>query len=316
MVVTNQLVYILQFTREYKMNKLLVLGVVLALVGCGGGSNRESNIGSSSTPVPKQPNAKKNPNSSPTKAKEECPSVKVLYASGGHRVIDGDTVEVTKDTGTVYKIRLLGIDAPESSQEYGVQSTESLEQCLGGRSDSGSIRVEWIEKDRYGRLIGKIISRNVDCNAYQVEVGSAWHYKAYAKNQSGYDRAVYNNLEVQSHNAGKGLWNNPNAVAPWDYRKGKQTGEYSNLYVSTNGLDSCGSIRDDIVRQDGSGSEPNPVQKPKSPGANPTSNICSYITRKTCTTISTCTEAKQQLACGNSGLDRDGDGTPCESLCH
>ena len=39
------------------------------------------------------------------------------------RVIDGDTVSVNLINGTA-KIRLYGIDAPESKQEYGKQSTK------------------------------------------------------------------------------------------------------------------------------------------------------------------------------------------------
>jgi hypothetical protein len=38
--------------------------------------------------------------------------------------------------------------------------------------------------------------------------------------------------------------------------------------------------------------------------------------RKTCKQMSGCAEARFQLEqCGNRALDRDGDGTPCESIC-
>jgi hypothetical protein len=36
---------------------------------------------------------------------------------------------------------------------------------------------------------------------------------------------------------------------------------------------------------------------------------------KTCGKIASCTEAYAQLVCGNSDLDRDKDGIPCESIC-
>ncbi len=38
--------------------------------------------------------------------------------------------------------------------------------------------------------------------------------------------------------------------------------------------------------------------------------------RKSCRTVSSCTEAKYHLKiCGNKRLDRDKDGIPCESIC-
>ncbi len=49
------------------------------------------------------------------------------------------------------------------------------------------------------------------------------------------------------------------------------------------------------------------------PAADDTGFSCA---RKTCSQISTCAEAKYQLnTCGNSRLDGDKDGVPCESLC-
>ena len=41
----------------------------------------------------------------------------------------------------------------------------------------------------------------------------------------------------------------------------------------------------------------------------------SKSTWKTCKSFRTCDEAMQSLFAGNSRLDRDGDGVPCESLC-
>lgn len=36
---------------------------------------------------------------------------------------------------------------------------------------------------------------------------------------------------------------------------------------------------------------------------------------RVCTQMSSCEQAKQALKCGNTRLDRDKDGVPCESIC-
>lgn len=41
---------------------------------------------------------------------------------------------------------------------------------------------------------------------------------------------------------------------------------------------------------------------------------CSGLPR-TCSKMANCTQAKKALACGNSRLDKDSDGIPCESIC-
>lgn len=46
------------------------------------------------------------------------------------RVIDGDTLEIIPTEGPSERIRLLGIDAPESNQAHGTYSTQTLQQCV------------------------------------------------------------------------------------------------------------------------------------------------------------------------------------------
>ena len=77
------------------------------------------------------------------------------------RVIDGDTVEVqTKPglfrNGRKERVRLYGIDAPESSQTGGPESTKHLKRIIGSGKN---VRLEQSGKDRYGRTVGLIYHR-------------------------------------------------------------------------------------------------------------------------------------------------------------
>jgi endonuclease YncB( thermonuclease family) len=69
------------------------------------------------------------------------------------RVTDGGTV-VILDAGNVqHKIRLTGIDAPERGQAYGTKSKEYLSGSVAGKF----VVVEYDKRDRYKRILGKVL---------------------------------------------------------------------------------------------------------------------------------------------------------------
>lgn len=133
----------------------------------------------------------------------------------GVRVIDGDTVEVLIEGQQSERVRLIGIDAPESKQEYGKESTKTLEECIAGKP----VTILYKNKDRYSRILGKVMAGKTDCNFYQVGVGSAWHYKQYQNEQPNDDKHAYSDAEKVAKMHSNGLWQNPEPEAPWLYRK-------------------------------------------------------------------------------------------------
>jgi endonuclease YncB( thermonuclease family) len=128
-------------------------------------------------------------------------------------VTDGDTITVLANNREI-KIRVAGIDAPEKKQAFGPRSKEHLSVCAFGKS----VAVERSKTDRYGRTIGKVTSDGVDCGLRQIELGMAWHYKAYAKEQTAIDRAAYSKAESQSMARKSGLWSEPHPIPPWEFR--------------------------------------------------------------------------------------------------
>ena len=90
-------------------------------------------------------------------------------------ISDGDTITVIDHTRTSYKIRLYGIDAPESKQPFGNVSKKHLGGLLGG----GTVRVEWKSKDKYGRIVGTIFVGDLNVNLKMLYDGMAWHFKKY-----------------------------------------------------------------------------------------------------------------------------------------
>lgn len=130
-------------------------------------------------------------------------------------VSDGDTVTVLDSTNTQFKIRLMGIDAPEKKQAFGNKSKESLSNLVFNKQ----VTVEYRKKDKYGRTVGKIIVDGIDANLEQIKAGLAWHYKKYRLEQSMDDRTIYAQAEDQARLEKRGLWVDVEPTPPWDWRK-------------------------------------------------------------------------------------------------
>lgn len=131
------------------------------------------------------------------------------------KVSDGDTIRVTDAQGVQHKIRLLDIDAPESSQTFGGESTARLKSLIGGKT----VKVTYSETDKYGRLLGTVWLGGKDVNLQMLSEGMAWCYH-YSKNER------YAAAQSAARTRRIGLWANPNAQDPWAYRRGlKPQGE-------------------------------------------------------------------------------------------
>jgi len=131
------------------------------------------------------------------------------------RIADGDTITVLDGINAQHRIRLQGIDAPESNQAFGTQSKKNLSDMIFDRE----VTVEYEKTDQYGRLVGKILLDGRDINLEQVKTGMAWHYKEYQREQSPVDRELYARAEDEARNARRGLWAGADPIEPSAFRK-------------------------------------------------------------------------------------------------
>jgi len=142
-------------------------------------------------------------------------------------VTDGDTVTVLDASRETHKIRLSGIDSPEKRQPFGEKAKQSLSSLLYGKP----VSIEWAKQDRYRRIVGKVLvvpadapcpappcANQTDAGLAQIELGLAWHYKKYEKEQSPEDREAYAQAEAEARSRRTGLWADPDPMPPWDWR--------------------------------------------------------------------------------------------------
>jgi micrococcal nuclease len=127
-------------------------------------------------------------------------------------VVDGDTITVLEGT-TPHKIRLYGIDCPESGQDFGQKAKQFVSDMVFGKQ----ARVVQMDMDRYGRMVGMVYVGNTCVNEEIVRAGLAWVYNRYCKDPVC---SQWRDLEKQAKAAKIGLWSHPDPIPPWDYRRG------------------------------------------------------------------------------------------------
>jgi endonuclease YncB( thermonuclease family) len=85
-------------------------------------------------------------------------------------VTDGDTVIVTVQ-GIEERVRLIGINTPESGECLADEATVALEELIAGREVTLSVDVN--DRDQYGRLLRYIWVDDLFVNEQMVETGLA-----------------------------------------------------------------------------------------------------------------------------------------------
>ena len=126
-------------------------------------------------------------------------------------VSDGDTITVMH-YGKDERIRLYGIDCPEKRQAFGKRAKQFTSNMVFGKN----VEVRPITTDRYGRTIAWVYVNGSCLNEKLLKAGLAWHYKRYSSERHLAD------LETEARHTRAGLWSDPDAIPPWDFRRGKR----------------------------------------------------------------------------------------------
>ena len=130
-------------------------------------------------------------------------------------IADGDTITVVHN-GKPEKIRLYGIDTPESKQTFGNQAKNFTYAMVYRKS----VNVEPVTTDRYGRTVGIVHVDGKSLSEELVKSGFAWVYDRYCKKDMC-DK--WRKLEEAARQSKLGLWLQGDPVEPWKYRrKGKK----------------------------------------------------------------------------------------------
>lgn len=130
-------------------------------------------------------------------------------------VHDGDTLRVKSIEGQVLKIRFACIDAPELKQQLGQESRDYLRSIVN--EANSKVKLQIVDTDRYGRSVAEVWVKKGLVQSYMTSNGMAFAYDQYKKNCPHWDSVK--SAEQVAVNNKLGVWNSPNFIKPWDWRK-------------------------------------------------------------------------------------------------
>ena len=132
-------------------------------------------------------------------------------------VSDGDTITVLDSKKNQLKIRLNGIDAPEKAQPFGQASKINLSSLVFSKE----VDISWEKRDRFQRILGKVLLNGQDICLEQIKNGMAWHYRQYQRDQAAEDRGSYYLAEKDAREKRIGLWSDDAPIEPSQFRHKK-----------------------------------------------------------------------------------------------
>jgi endonuclease YncB( thermonuclease family) len=141
-------------------------------------------------------------------------------------VYDGDTLLLSPPGGSRLKVRLYGIDAPETAkpdkpgQPFGGAAKRALLSKVMGKQVSAEV----VEIDQYQRLVAVVRYLGRDINREMVAEGMAWAYRQLLE---GPHASHYLGAESRARSGRIGLWRDANPQPPWEFRQGARDGGHS-----------------------------------------------------------------------------------------
>lgn len=168
--------------------------------------------GASGSVVAEAPTEPETPAADP--APSPAPVSKGSEVTGTASVVDADTLDIHSQ-----RIRLVGVDAPESKQKC-LDKNGELFRC--GAAAANALD-QWINRnpvtcvseghDRYSRTLGKCTVRGESVQGWLVSNGYAVAYRTYSEE--------FVPAEQTARQTKAGIWAGQ-FVMPWDWRKGER----------------------------------------------------------------------------------------------
>ena len=154
-------------------------------------------------------------------------------------VVDGDSLEIYG-----HRIRLFGIDAPESGQAC-ADAGGQLYRCgqraaraLSDRIGRGTVSCWHRDTDRYGRMVAVCMLGTLDLNAWMVREGHAIAYRKYSTDYVGEENAARHEW--------RGIWAG-SFIAPWEWRQGDRLPPERNTAQPRSATDNSTAQKPDCV---------------------------------------------------------------------
>ena len=129
-------------------------------------------------------------------------------------VNSGDVITIFNLNRPV-RIKLLGVDAPEIDQTFGDVAKKHLADLVYDKS----VLVEYAGIAGDHSLNGRVLLEGADIGAQMIRDGAAWVDPNNQHRLSVTDREIYQQSEQAARSERRGLWEDENPIAPWEFVK-------------------------------------------------------------------------------------------------
>lgn len=137
------------------------------------------------------------------------------------RVYDGDKILVVRDRTVIRKVRLVGIDAPETSQkkyQTGQPYSQQAKEYLEGLILNKEVSIMSYDLDVYNRVLGVVFWKGININLQMLRSGLAEVYRG--NPTKGLDLEPYWQAEKKAKAAMRGMWSlGDKYMSPIEWRR-------------------------------------------------------------------------------------------------
>ena len=151
-----------------------------------------------------------------------CAFLCITVAEVNAASLFGKVIEVNSgDVITIFnlnrpvRVRLLGVDAPELDQAFGDVAKKHLADLVYDKS----VLVEYSGIDGDHSVNGRVSFEGIDIGVQMIRDGAAWLDPSSQHRLSQTDREMYQESEAAARRERRGLWQQENPVAPWEFAR-------------------------------------------------------------------------------------------------
>lgn len=154
-----------------------------------------------------------------------CAFVSVSGATVNASSLYGKVIEVNSgDVITIFnlnrpvRVKLLGVDAPEINQAFGDVARKHLSDLVFDKAVV--VHYSGISADQ--SLTGRVLLDDADIGAQMIRDGAAWFDPNNGDRLGVMDRDIYQQSEQAARSERRGLWQQTNPTAPWEFVKAER----------------------------------------------------------------------------------------------
>ncbi len=144
-------------------------------------------------------------------------------------VNSGDVITIFNLNRPV-RVKILGVDAPEMNQAFGDVAKQHLSDLVFDKP----VLVNYSGISADSSLTGRVLLNDADIGAQMIRDGAAWFDVNNGDRLDATNRDIYQQSELAAKSERRGLWQEANPVAPWEFVKAESLRLHPVAPVKTN----------------------------------------------------------------------------------